>query len=155
MVRPIGFMFGMIAIALIFFFLVIPGEDQLMDSLVSTGPNITLDAWRELFRYWATLAIGIATLAALIWFALGQWGFGMNHWANANKKRWVWFGLLVVSALAVVPGVLLTPTVQEWGRLAWVFYLANNLAVYYLATLCFSASSFKYQPPLAMRLRYW
>jgi hypothetical protein len=155
MVKHIGFVAGMIGLTLIFFFFVIPGEDQLMDSLVSTGPNITLDAWRELFRYWATLGIGIAMLAALFWFALGKGFFSMNDWTGANKKRTVWFGLLVVSALAVVPGVLLTPAVQEWGRLAWVFYLVNNLAVYYLATLCFSPSSFKYQPPLAMSLRYW
>src|SRR5712664_3506443 len=155
MVKHIGFMAAMVGLTLIFFFLAIPGEDQLMDSLVSTGPNITLDAWRELFRYWATLGIFIALFAALFWFVLGQWIFSMNSWTNSNRKRWLWFVLLVVSALAVVPGVLLTPATQEWGRLAWVFYLANNLAVYYVATLCFSASSFKYAPPLAMTVRRW
>jgi hypothetical protein len=79
----------------------------------------------------------------------------MKRWTNANKKRTVWLGLLVISALAVVPGVVLTPAVQEWGRLAWVFYLVNNLSLYYLATLLFSPSSFKYVPWLARSLRYW
>ena len=154
MVKPIGFMIGMVIVGLLFFFL-ITAEDQFLDSMVSTGPDITLDAWRELFRHLAQLGIAVALLAALFWFLLGQWVFGMNRWTNANKKRTVWLGLLVVSALAVVPGVVLTPAVQEWGRLAWAFDLLNNLSLYYLATLLFSPSSFKYVPWLATSLRYW
>ncbi len=153
--KPIGFMIAMIVVGLVFFFVIIPAEDQLMDSWVTTGPDITLDAWRELFRHWAQFGIGAALVAAMFWFLLGQWVFGMNRWTNANKKRTVWLALLVLSALAIVPGVVLTPAGQEWGRLAWACYLANNLGLYYLATLLFSPSSFKYVPWLATRLRYW
>lgn len=155
MVKPIGFMFGMIGIALIFLLFVIPGEDHLLDSLVSTGPDITLDDWREAFRYWANVSTVAALAAALAWFVLGQWFSDLNHWTTANKKRTVWFVFLILSLVAVVPAILFTPTGQEWGRLAWVFYLANNLAVFYLATLCLSPSSFKYAPWGAMGVRYW
>jgi hypothetical protein len=155
MVKPIGFMFGMIGIALVFFFFVIPGEDQLLDSLVSTGPDITLDVWLESFRYWAAVSNGAALAAALVWFILGQWVFDLNYWSTANRKRTVWFVFLIISLLAVVPGIVFTPTGQEMWRLAWVFYLANSLAVFYLATLCLSPSSFKYTPWGAMSVRYW
>lgn len=155
MVKPILLMILMVMVAFLFFLLVIFGEDPLMDSYVSTGPNITLDAWRESFRYWAQIGIAITMLAALTWFVLGQWFFNMNSWFRANKKRTVWLGLFLVAALAVVPGIVLTPSAQEWGRLAWAFYILNNLGLYYLATALFSPSSFKYVPWQSMRLRYW
>lgn len=148
---------GMIFIGALIYFFAIPAEDQLLDSLVTTGPNITLDAWREVFRNWAMLGIGIALAAALFWFVLGQWGFSMNQWKTANNKRWAWWGgLFVVAILAAAPGYYFTPTVQEGGRLTLLFYLANNVLVYYVGTLLFSPSSFKYMPLGATSVRrYW
>jgi hypothetical protein len=155
MVKPILLMILILILAFLFFLLVTFGEDSMIDSFVSTGPNMTLDAWRESFRYWAQIGIAIAAIAALTWFVLGQWFTNMNYWATANKKRTAWLGLFLVAGLAVIPGLVLTPTAQEWGRLAWAFYILNNLGLYYLATVLFSPSSFKYVPWLSMRVRYW
>jgi len=148
-------MIGMVALATLFFLGVISLEDQLMDTWVSTGPNITLDDWRQVFVHWAEIGLGVSLAAALFWFIFGQWFVGMNRWGNANKKRIWWLGLLVIAVLGVLRGFVFTPAVQEWGRLAWVCYVVNNLALYYLATVLFSPTSFKYVPWLAMRLRYW
>lgn len=155
MVKPILMIILMGILAFLFVLLVIFVEDPLMDSYVSTGPDITLDAWRESFRYWAQIGIAGATIAALIWFVLGQWLTSMNSWVTANKKRTAWLGFFLLGALSVIPGIVLTPPAQEWGRLAWAFYVLNNLGLYYLATALFSPSSFKYVPWLSMRLRYW
>jgi len=155
MVKPIGYIVGMLVIGGLFFVGIISAEDQWMDAWVSTGPNITLDEWRQVFIHWAQFGLAVAIAAALFWFILGQWVFGMNLWGNANKKRIWWLSLLVVAVLGVVPGFIFTPAVQEWGRLAWACYVVNNLALYYLATVLFSPSSFKYVPWLANRLRYW
>lgn len=150
---------GMIVVGALVYFLAIPAEDQLLDSLVTTGPNIMLDAWREVFRNWATLGTLIALGAAVFWFVLGQLGqggFSMNRWTNVNNKRWVWGVFFVVAVLAAAPGYYFTPTVQEGGRLTLLFYLANNVLVYYFATLLFSPSSFKYMPLGAASVRrYW
>jgi hypothetical protein len=144
----------MFIIFLVFFYVVIPFEDGLLDSLVSTGPAITLDAWREAFRTWATFGIGVALGASLLWFVLGQWFFGLDHWAGAGR-RGTWLALLVVSLLAGVPSALLTPAAQEWGRLSLAFYVTNNFLVYYLATLFCSPPSYKYTPVGAALVRYW
>jgi hypothetical protein len=141
-------------IFLAFFYGVVPFEDGLLDSLVSTGPAITLDEWREAFRNWATVGIVVALAAALLWFVLGQWFVSLNHWAGAGK-RGLWLALLVVSLLAGAPGAVLTPTTQEWGRLSVAFYVANNCLLYYLATLLFSPPSYKYTPPGAAAVRFW
>lgn len=143
-----------ILFALLFVLAVIPAEDYLLDTLVTTGPDIMLDAWREVFRYWATFGCLVALVAALLWYMLGQWGISLNSWRNAGK-RMVWLSMLILPVGAAIAGWLLTPPAQEWAFLATVFYLVNNLAVYYVGTLCFSPSSFKYTPLGATTLRHW
>ncbi|HZE72494.1 MAG TPA: hypothetical protein VE135_23540 [Pyrinomonadaceae bacterium] len=154
MLKHIGFIVAIVIIALLVFFFLIPFEDQLLDSLVTTGPEITLDFWRESFRFWALVGVGIALLAALLWFVLGQWWFSLDRWTSADKRT-IWITLGVVALVAAVPGVVLTPAAQEGGRLAWPFYLLNNLIVFYLSTVLFSPASFKYTPWASSYLRWW
>lgn len=146
MVKHIGFMVAIFAIALLVFYFGVASESQWLESLVITGPEITLDEWRVLFSYWAGIGIAISVVAALLWFVLGQWVFSMNRWSTANNKRNVWLMLGAVALAAALPGILLMPAVQEGGRIAWPFYLLNNIGVFYLSTLIFSPSSFKYAP---------
>ncbi len=146
MVKHIGFIVAIVVIALLMFYFAVSFESQWLEGLVTTGPEITLDEWRDLFSYWAAIGIIISVSAALLWFALGQWVFSMNRWTTANNKRSVWLMLGAVALAAAVPGILMMPAVQEGGRLAWPLYLINNLVVFYLSTLIFSPSSFKYTP---------
>jgi hypothetical protein len=143
-----------VMIFLTFFYGAVPFEDGLLDSMVSTGPSITLDEWREAFRNWANLGIGVALAAALLWFVAGQWFYSLNHWAAAGR-RGMWLTLLVVAALGAAPGALLTPAAQEWGRLSLAFYVLNNCALYYFATLLCSPPSYKYTPYGSAVVRYW
>lgn len=146
----------MLFIFILFYFAIIPGEQQMLDSMVSTGPDITMDAWLGSFENWAKFGISVSLSVALLWYMLGQWGFNLNRWTNANRnKRLIWLVLLAVSLLAAVPADLQTPRVQEWGRLATAFYAVNNLFAYYLVTLLWSPSSVKYMPFGATTLRYW
>jgi hypothetical protein len=144
----------MVIIALLAFFFLIPFEDQVLDSMVTTGPEITLDYWREWFRFWALVGIATAFLAALLWFVLGQWLFNVNRWTSANKRT-IWIALGVVALLAAVPGFVLTPSAQEGERLAWPLYVLNNLTVFYLCTFLFSPASFKYTPWASTYVRRW
>jgi hypothetical protein len=153
-VKHIGLIVGMTLVAFLFVVITIYGEDPLLDSLASTGPDISLDDWRQVFRQWATFGILVAWLAALLWYAMGQWSFSLNSWAKSGKRT-IWLLMLLLPLGAWVTGFLLTPPVQEGALWAYVFYMVNNLAVYYLATLWFSPSSFKYTPILAMTLRRW
>lgn len=139
----------------LFFSFVVGGQDELLDSLVATGPDILLDDWRAVFSWWAKVGIVVAGVAALAWFVLGQWGFSLNRWPNADKRYTWWLGLFFVAAVGAVPGLVLLPTAQEWGLLGKAFFVANNLSVYYLATLLCSPPSYKYTPFGAALVRYW
>lgn len=153
--KHVGLIVGMAFIALLFAGLIIYVEDPLLDAQVTTGPNVMLDEWRQLFRYWAIFGIGIGLGAALIWYVLGQWSFSLNDWTSANRKRIVWLSFLLLPLGAFVTGWLLTPPVQEGAFFSTGFYFVNNIAVYYLASVCFSPSSFKYTPLGATTLRRW
>lgn len=154
MLKHIGFIVAMVIVALLVFFFLIPFEDQFLDSMVTTGPEITLDLWRESFKWWALVGVAIALLMALLWFALGQWWFSLNR-ISSTDKRIIWIALGVVALVAAVPGFVLTPAAQEGGRLAWPFYILNNSVVFYLSTVLFSPASFKYTPWASSYVRWW
>jgi len=151
-----GLILGIVAVFVVFFYFVVPFEDQLLDSYVTTGPDILLDDWRGVFHIWANLGVAGATCCALIWFFLGHpWLSGLNHWREAGK-RMTWLTLLLVASFLLAGlGWWRTPTVQEWGWLSDVFYVGNSFLVYYLATLFFSPPSYKYTPVGAAVVRYW
>jgi hypothetical protein len=151
--KHVGLIVGMAFIFFIFAVLIIYVEDPFLDSKVTTGANILMDDWRQLFRYWAISGILVAVLAALIWYVWGQWAVNLNDWTKANKKRIVWLLFLLLPCGAFVTAWLLTPPVQEGAIFVTAFYLANNLAAYFLATIFFSPSSFKYTPWGAVALR--
>jgi hypothetical protein len=153
MVKHIGFMVAILVIALLMFYFAVSFESQWLESLVITGPEMTLDEWRDLFSYWAAIGIIISVAAALLWFGLGQWVFSMDRWTTANNKRSVWLMLGALALAAAIPGIVMMPVVQEGGRLAWPLYLLNNLIVFFVSTLIFSPSSFKYTPVGASFLR--
>jgi hypothetical protein len=145
----------MILVAVALYLGAVPGEDQLLDSLVDTGPNLTLDEWRESFKFWAWIGFVVAAGAAVLWFIWAQWGISLNYWGNVKNKRWTWLLIVVFPLGAVMLGYLRTPTVQDRGYLATGFYLLNNVVLYYLLTLLFSPSSFKYTPLGAAAVRRW
>ena len=153
--KHVGLIVGMAFIFFIFAVLIIYGEDPFLDSRVTTGSGILMDEWRQLFRNWAMIGILISLLAAVLWYLWGQWFINLNDWTKANKKRVVWLLFLLLPCLAFVSAWWLTPPVQEGALFATVFYLLNNLAVYFFATILFSPSSFKYTPWGAIAVRRW
>lgn len=152
--KHIGLMVGMFLVCFLFIALITYVEDPLLDSMVSTGPNITLDEWRVAYHYWATFGASMSLLAAVVWYVVSQWGVPLISWRSAGKRR-LWEGMSLLPLGVFVAAWLRTPPVQEGFFLATVFYFVNNLAVYYLATVWFSPSSFKYTPRGAATLRHW
>lgn len=114
----------------------------------------TTEEWLEIFRTWATAGIAVSALAAFLWFVLGQWVFKVNDWREGDKRKW-WGGLLAVTVIMVAVQWFMTPRPQEGMVWTYAFYLLNNVATFYLATLFGSPSSFKYTPLGASQVRRW
>jgi hypothetical protein len=151
--KHLGLMVGIAFVGVLFALLTIYVEDPFLDSRVTTGANLLMDDWRLLFRYWSIFGIVIAALSAMVWFVFGQWSVNLNNWTKANKKRVIWLLFLLLPCAAFVTAWLLTPPLQEGAMVVTVFYLLNNIAVYFFATILFSPSSFKYTPWGAASLR--
>ena len=153
--KHVSFILLMIGVAVVFFLIMLYGEDRaFLYERVIPAEEVTLDLWMASFRYWATWVIGCALVASLSWYALGQWGFKLNEWENA-KKRPVWFLLAVLPIIVGIVAVISTPDARAGHYWAYAFYFFNGIMVYYLATVLFSPTSFKYTPPGAAIVRQW
>lgn len=146
---------GVLVLAGAFYLLMNFAEVYVLNSgRVIPREDITIEEWIDEFRQWASLVIGAGTVTSLLWYGLGQWGFGVNDW-RASNRRPVWLLLALVPAGAAILSMVVTRQPQEGWFYAPAFYLLNGLLCYYLQTALFSPSSFKYTPLGASRLRVW
>ena len=153
MLKHVGLLVGMTAIAILFAVPAVYVEVLVLEAQVTTGPEIRLDEWLQQFRLWASVGIGTAWLAAVVWY-LSSVRTNLNDWM-ASSRRVIWMLLALLPSLALVASWLRTPPAQEGSLLAASLYFLNNALVYYLATAFFSPSSFKYTPVGATAIRRW
>ena len=134
-----------------YLFLIKIQENVLFEKVVPVA-GVTVDQWLEEFRSLATIGITGSLVAALIWFALGQWIFKVNRWSETGKRP-VWLMLLLLPVIIAVFLMFSTPEAQEGIWWAHFFHILNALLCYVLGTLLFSPSSFKFSPPMAKVFR--
>jgi len=117
----------------------------------------TIEKWIPGFQEFATYGIIVAWISALLWYVLAQWVFKVNKFSNAGK-RLVW-GLFTLLALlpAVVFSIIqsIESPLQEGFVIPPLIYLLNFIIAFYVPTLLFSPSSFKYAPIPAKLVRRW
>ncbi|MFL6335835.1 MAG: hypothetical protein ACJ754_21200 [Pyrinomonadaceae bacterium] len=128
-------------------------ENYVLTDKVIPPAAVTLEEWLENFNFWGTVGLGASLLAAVLWYVCGQW-IKLDDWRSANKRP-LWAGLAVLAAVGIVIAILRTGRAQEGAALAYGFYTLNGLLSYYLATVMFSPTSFKYTPYGATKIRRW
>lgn len=144
--------FMLVLAAAIFFFMLYVEIDQVLSERIVPGANLTLEAWIDTFRQWASTGIAASLTAALMWYFIAQWIFKVRSWKYAGKRP-VWYLLFIIPILISVLSCVFTSQTQEAILFAYIFYFVNNLLVFYLATVLFSPSSFMYTPLGARTLR--
>jgi hypothetical protein len=154
MLKHVNMIVGMASVAIAFLLVATYLEEPALSAQVTTRPGMLLDEWLEAFRFWASIGIATAWVAALVWYAASA-ATNMNDWAQTNLRRVAWWGLFLVPMVAFVAAWVFAPRAQEGDLIAVGFYFLNNVFVYYLATACFSPSSFKYTPVGAAVIRQW
>jgi hypothetical protein len=151
--RHIFSILGMIAIAFGFYSLMLYLErDSVLYSMIVPDTNLRLGNWLQVFSEQAMLGIFGSLIAAILWYVLGAFVFRINSLQQAQRIHYWFLFLLIPIGLTVYNSYFMSPA-KENSWLAYLFYFANNLLTYYLATVLFSPSSFKYTPPLATVLR--
>jgi len=147
-------LFGMIVVALFFYFVVltIVEAQYLLPRSIIPAPGVRLDQWLSSFRFWGGIGIFTALAASLLWYILAQWVFRVNNLSDAGPRR-VWGLLILIPLVPVVAALIFTRQAQAGMVLAYGLYLVNALLCYYFSTVFFSPSSHKFVPPLASALR--
>lgn len=152
--RAIGNMLGITFIAVVFYFGLIHLEENLIYNMVIPLAGVTIDQWIEKFRSLAVIGIGVSWLSALLWYVTAQWSIKVNNFKESGK-RIMWLLFFLFPVLTVVVIILLLPQAQEGSYICYFLQFINGFLSFYLSTLFFSPSSFKYTPPLAKYLRRW
>lgn len=145
---------GISLIAVLFYFVLIQLEENLIYNFLIPQAGMTIEQWLEAFRRMGVIGIGVSWLAALSWYVSAQWFFKVNSFKEAGK-RVVWALHFLFPVIAIVITILLIPKAQEGSYLSYFILFINGILSYYLSTLLFSPSSFKYAPPLARVFRRW
>ena len=153
--KPIVHIVLMTLVATSFYAVLVFVEANLvMDAVIVPPADVDLDEWLENFQLWGSVGIGLSLVTALLWYALGQWVFKIDHW-KASGKRHIWILLFLVPVGGAVLAIAMTGQAQEGALYAYLFHVVNNLVSYYLETALFSPSSFKYSPIGAQKVRRW
>ncbi len=141
-------------IAVIFYLILIYLEEPVLYDQVMPQAGNTAEEWLDGFRPLALIVIAAAWLFAVLWYVLAQWCMKVNYYNQAGKRP-IWFLCFAVPILAIVVTILFIPKAEEGVYFAYIFQFLNGVLIYYLSTLWFSPSSFKYTPPMAKVFRRW
>ena len=153
--RHVGHIFG-IAFVTVLFLLFISFEVWFLDA---NPPQLlegfNMEQWMESFQTWAFVCLGTAGFAGLLWYFLAQRIFKINRWEDTQGKRPIWLLLSLLPVIAIVVSCICVERTKSSLIVVYLFFFLNGLAPYYLATLLFSPSAFKYTPAGAKRIRFW
>ena len=127
-------------------------EAALLNSLVITQNQTSVQAWVAQFLFWSNIVILCAMLTSILWWCLGKWSFKVTKPGDSDR-RGMWFVLILIPVISIAVAIFQTEWPVEWGGLAYGLYAVTGVSCYYLATALGSPSSVKCTPPWSCKLR--
>ena len=153
--KHIGHIVGILIVTAFFLLLVYLQREFLDRNLPQLPDGVTPQQWVGSFIGWAHFCVVSAAIASLLWYGLAQWVFKIRKWEDTEKRPW-WIALCILPLAAIIASCIFVKRAEDGLRLEQcIFFLINGLFSYYISTVLFSPSSFKYTPVLAKRIRYW
>ena len=148
---------GIVGILVIFYPIVLFLELPLLRANLPQLPDdVKIEQWETRFTSCALAGVVFAGVMSFLWYVLAQWKYKINDPQATKGKRASWVRFLVLSVGSVIAiSVIFTLIVKRGTILAYLFFFLNGSLCYYLSTLLFSPSSFKYIPWGAAQIRYW
>lgn len=114
--------------------------------------NTTEEMWKESFLIGAIIGIFFASCMSLLWYACAEWVFiKIDNSQDVEGKRKWWVIFLFVSAAGSAACAFLFLESGSTSIFPW--FALNGFLCYYLPTLLFSPSVFKFIPWGAARIR--
>lgn len=145
---------GIISITILFYLLLTQIEEGILYNMVYPLAGMTVDNWISEFRSLAIIGLLIAFGSSLLWYISAEWFMKVNSIKNA-KARLIWFLIYLIPIITAVVTAFLLPSTKSGSVVSTFIQVVNVALSYYLSTLLFSPSAFKYTPPLAKFFRRW
>lgn len=152
--RIVRNVFGMIGTTALFIVALTQLENGLLQDIVFPVAGISIDNWVNQFINIGLIGLIVALVSSLLWYTIAEWFLKINT-SKRNGGRTIWAAIFAMSILAAVVTSLFIPGAKAGYIYSVVIQFANITLSYYLATVLFSPSAFKYTPLLAKYLRRW
>ena len=137
---------GILFITVLFVLLALVVEPLILEAFPpQLRTNLTMTQWLGSFELWALVCVGAAAGASFLWYGIGQNVFNANG-GKSYGKRGLWGFLFILPVCAVILSILLIEEAESSLWLAYLCFVVNGLAPYYLATVLFSPVFVKYTP---------
>ena len=146
MLQHVYCILGILFVTAVFVFLAMVVEPLMLDTVPPQLPTyLEMDQWMESFQLWTLVCVGAAAVASFLWYGFGQNVFKANG-GKSYGKRGLWGFLFILPVCAVIFSILLIKEAESSLWLAYLCFVVNGLAPYYVATVLFSPVSVKYTP---------
>ena len=145
--KSAGYISAILLIIAVFGFAIIYVETFILEVYPpQLSGDLKKGQWIKSFQNWASLCVVSAAISSILWFMLAQWGFKIDRWEDTEGKRPIWCLLFLVPIIVVIVSCIFIKQTESSLLLVYCFFLLNGLAPYYISTLLFSPSAFKYIP---------
>lgn len=153
--RHVGHIFGIAFVTVLFLFFISLELWFLDANPPELLQGVKIEQWMASFQAWAFVCLGTAGFTSLLWYFLAQRIFKINRWEDTEGKRPIWLLLFLLPIIAIVVSCFCVERTESSLIVVYLFFILNGLLPYYLATLLFSPSTFKYTPAGAKGVRFW
>ncbi len=152
--RAVRNLVGITGIAFIFYLILTQLEKGLLQDMVYPIAGISIDNWIEQFSLLGFIGLIVAWISSLLWYITAEWFLKINS-SKRSGGRIIWFLIFAMPIVTAGITILLIPGAQKGYFFSAVLQFVNITMSYYLATVFFSPSAFKFTPLGAKFLRRW
>lgn len=119
--------------------------------------DVSIEDWANEYTKWAgQYGIGITSFGILLWYILAQWVFKVDDYKKSGKRNWwITFFLFPITGVIISLLILVVSPIQSGFFWVVLFSILVPILCYWITTLLFSPSSFKYTPWGASKIRHW
>jgi len=156
MVRSIFFLVLTILMSVLFLLLVYLLASLFIKFAWVEPADGSIEDWVSEYIKWAGwYGISITAFGNLLWYVLAQWVFHVDEYKKSEKRR-VWISFFLFPIAGVIISLLRLVFNPIQSGIPWVVLVSLvPILCYWITTLLFSPSSFKYNPWGASAIRHW
>ncbi len=153
-IRAFGNFGGITGIVFLFYLILTQVEKGLLQDMVYPIAGISIDNWISQFSMLGLIGLIVAWISSVLWYTTAEWFLKINS-SKRSGGRIIWYIIFLMPIITAGVTIFLIPGAQNGYIFSVILQFVNITMSYYLATVFFSPSAFKFTPLGAKFLRRW